>query len=102
MSLQELGPEPPLFSCILFGPTCDAFDKLFLEELQLPELNVGDGLGFPTMGAYTNVMTSTFNGFPPASICCTVGPELRCAEEERGWAVGGSHQDLNLARGADG
>ncbi|XP_047649565.1 ornithine decarboxylase-like [Phacochoerus africanus] len=75
--VKELGPEPPLFSCILFGPTCDSFDKLFLEELQLPELNVGDWLVFPAMGAYTSVMTSTFNGFPPASICCTMGPELR-------------------------
>uniref|UniRef100_A0A8C3XBZ9 Ornithine decarboxylase n=1 Tax=Catagonus wagneri TaxID=51154 RepID=A0A8C3XBZ9_9CETA len=88
MSLQALGPEPPLFSCLLFGPTCDAFDKLFLEELQLPELDVGDWLVFPAMGAYTSTMTSTFNGFPPASICCTLGPELRCPEEERGWAVG--------------
>ena len=64
---------------------------------------MGDRLVFPSMGAYTSAMSSTFNGFPLPSICCAVGPELRClGEVERGWAVRGSHQDLNLARGAGG
>lgn len=70
-------PKPPLFPCTLFGPTCDALDKLFLKEVQLPELDVGDWLVFPFMGAYTSVMSSTFNGFSPASIYYAMGPELR-------------------------
>lgn len=103
MSLQELGPKPPLFPCTLFGPTCDALDKLFLKEVQLPELDVGNWLVFPFMGAYTSVMSSTFNGFSPASIYYAMGPELRClGEEGRGWAVSGSHQDLNLFREVSG
>ncbi|OWK12673.1 hypothetical protein Celaphus_00014891 [Cervus elaphus hippelaphus] len=75
--VKELGPKPPLFPCTLFGPTCDALDKLFLKEVQLPELDVGDWLVFPFMGAYTSVMSSTFNGFSPASIYYAMGPELR-------------------------
>lgn len=78
MSLQKLCSEQPIFPCILYGPTCDAADKLFTEEIHLPELDVGDWLIFPSMGAYTSVMSSTFNGFLPASICYTMGPELRC------------------------
>ncbi|KAF3820099.1 hypothetical protein GH733_015608 [Mirounga leonina] len=63
------GEEPPLFPCTLYGPTCDAFDKLFLGELQMPELDVGDWLFFPSMDTYTFTMSSTFNGFLPASVC---------------------------------
>lgn len=103
MSLQELSLKLSLFPRTLFGPTCDAFDKLFLKEVQLPELDVGDWLVFPFMGAYTSVLSSTFNGSSPTSICYAVGPELRClGEEERGWAMSGSHQDLNLLRGVGG
>uniref|UniRef100_A0A667GA50 Antizyme inhibitor 2-like n=1 Tax=Lynx canadensis TaxID=61383 RepID=A0A667GA50_LYNCA len=81
-SLQELCSDPPLFPCTLYGPTCDAFDKLFREEVQLPELDVGDWLVFPSMGAYTSSMSSTFNGFPPASTYYTMEPELRCSPPE--------------------
>ncbi|XP_037005444.2 antizyme inhibitor 2-like [Artibeus jamaicensis] len=75
--VKELSSNPPLFPCILYGPTCDAFDKLFKQEVQLPELDVGDWLIFPFMGAYTWVMSSTFNGFLPASICYAMAPEFR-------------------------
>lgn len=98
VSLQELGSKPPLFPCILYGPTCDAFDKLFEQEVQLPELDVGDWLIFPSMGAYSCVMSSTFNGFLPVSICYTMGPEFRCL----GTGGRGSHQDLNWAQGSRG
>ncbi|XP_023113588.2 antizyme inhibitor 2-like [Felis catus] len=74
--VKELCSDPPLFPCTLYGPTCDAFDKLFREEVQLPELDVGDWLVFPSMGAYTSSMSSTFNGFPPASTYYAMEPEL--------------------------
>ena len=79
MSLQELSPKLPLFPCTLFGPTCDAFDKLFLEEVLL---DVGGQLVFPFMGACLASMSSTFSCLPPASIEVgghpseAVGPEL--------------------------
>ncbi|XP_019513209.1 PREDICTED: ornithine decarboxylase-like, partial [Hipposideros armiger] len=75
--VKEFCSEQPTFPCILYGPTCDAGDKLFMDEVQLPELDVGDWLIFPSMGAYTSVMSSTFNGFLPASIHYTMEPALR-------------------------
>ena len=86
MSLQELCPKPPLFPkppffpCNLNGRICDAFDKLFLEEVLL---DVGDQLVFPFTGACLASMSSTFSCLPPASIEVgghpseAVGPELR-------------------------
>uniref|UniRef100_A0A452TVS6 Antizyme inhibitor 2 n=1 Tax=Ursus maritimus TaxID=29073 RepID=A0A452TVS6_URSMA len=97
--VKELGSEPPLFPCTLYGPTCDAFDKLLPGEVTMPELDVGDWLVFPSMGAYTTTMSSTFNGFLPASVCYAMDPKLRCPEgERRGRALRESHQDLSLAR----
>ena len=45
----------------LWGPTCDGID-LVLEEVCLPELELGDWLAFPNMGAYTACAASRFNG----------------------------------------
>uniref|UniRef100_A0A096N8R5 Antizyme inhibitor 2 n=1 Tax=Papio anubis TaxID=9555 RepID=A0A096N8R5_PAPAN len=75
--VKEFCSEPPLFPCTLYGPTCDASDRLFLEDVRLPELDVGDWLVFPSMGAYTSSMSCSFNGFLPATICYTMGPQLR-------------------------
>ncbi|XP_006894656.1 PREDICTED: ornithine decarboxylase 2-like [Elephantulus edwardii] len=74
--VKELSSEAPLFSCTLYGPTCDSYDKISMEEVQLPELDVGDWLIFPSTGAYTSTMSSCFNGFPPASICYALSPEI--------------------------
>ncbi|XP_038191332.1 antizyme inhibitor 2-like [Arvicola amphibius] len=75
--VKELPSEPRLFPCTLYGPTCDSFDKLPLEEFQLPELDVGDWLIFPDMGAYKTSMSSTFNGFPIITVYDAMGPQLR-------------------------
>ncbi|EKX43957.1 hypothetical protein GUITHDRAFT_157983 [Guillardia theta CCMP2712] len=45
----------------LFGPTCDSIDVV-LPCTRLPELNVGDWIWFPDMGAYTRCASSKFNG----------------------------------------
>ncbi|WP_240642090.1 type III PLP-dependent enzyme [Microbacterium sulfonylureivorans] len=45
----------------LGGPTCDSSDVV-ARELLLPELAVGDLLVSPTMGAYTAVTATRFNG----------------------------------------
>ncbi len=47
----------------LAGPTCDSSDVVAREVL-LPDLRVGDLLVSPTMGAYTTVTASRFNGRP--------------------------------------
>lgn len=50
--MQEFCSVPPLFPCTLYGHVCNAFDRLFLKEVQLPKLNIGGCLVFPSMGAY--------------------------------------------------
>jgi ornithine decarboxylase len=47
---------------ILFGRTCDSLDVIARGNMQ--ELEVGDWLYFPLMGAYTSATASEFNGFP--------------------------------------
>jgi ornithine decarboxylase len=48
----------------LFGPTCDSIDVI-CDCVELPELDIGDWLLFPQMGAYTIAAASSFNGFSP-------------------------------------
>ncbi|XP_055857113.1 ornithine decarboxylase 1-like [Episyrphus balteatus] len=54
--------DSELFDCFIWGPTCDGCDKI-LESVRLPNLEEGDILAFPNMGAYTVPIMSTFNGF---------------------------------------
>ena len=48
---------------ILMGRTCDSVDVIARCE-HMEELEVGDWLWFPHMGAYTNATANEFNGFP--------------------------------------
>lgn len=48
---------------VLFGRTCDSVDMIAKSE-SMEELEVGDWLWFPHMGAYTSVTATEFNGFP--------------------------------------
>jgi len=50
-------------SGILFGRTCDSLDVIARSD-NMEELEVGDWLWFPSMGAYTTATASEFNGFP--------------------------------------
>lgn len=56
-----------MYSSTVFGPTCDGLDTI-LTGHQLPELEVGDWLVFPNMGAYTCAAGSAFNGFDTGRI----------------------------------
>lgn len=48
---------------VLAGPTCDSIDTI-TENVRLPEnLKVGDKLVFEDVGAYTNALANSFNGF---------------------------------------
>jgi len=49
-------------SSTIFGPTCDSLDTV-ADHVALPELQVGDWLYFPNMGAYTVAASTAFNGF---------------------------------------
>jgi len=55
------------FASILAGPTCDSFDTISLSE-ELPELDVGDVVYIPNIGAYSCASALTFNGIPPAKV----------------------------------
>lgn len=48
---------------VIFGRTCDSLD-LIAKSPCMEELEVGDWLWFPYMGAYSSVTASEFNGFP--------------------------------------
>lgn len=57
----------PTQLCAVFGPTCDALDTISLAE-PLPELELGDLVYSPKIGAYSHASSTWFNGFPPAQV----------------------------------
>ncbi len=59
------GPEEV---CAVVGPTCDSFDKITLSA-QLPaDLEIGDCLYTPNIGAYSIASSTKFNGFDGAKV----------------------------------
>lgn len=61
----HMGPadkERNAFPSTLFGPTCDGADVI-LKDYMLPELEMGDWVIFPNMGAYSIAGACNFNGF---------------------------------------
>ena len=50
----------------VFGPSCDGLDVV-LKDYPLPELEFGDWLVFPSMGAYTIAGACDFNGMGVSS-----------------------------------
>ncbi|KAE9548507.1 hypothetical protein FO519_008283 [Halicephalobus sp. NKZ332] len=63
---EPLFPNPlkdgKLFHCTVWGPTCDGLDQM--EESSMKRnLEVGEWLYYPNMGAYTLSTATTFNGF---------------------------------------
>ena len=55
--------QRPFTAATLFGRTCDSLDMI-AKAKQAEELDVGDWLWWPNMGAYTTVTATEFNGFP--------------------------------------
>lgn len=55
------------YKSILFGPTCDSMDTID-EDIELPELAVGEWIYVENFGAYTMAAASSFNGFK-TNIC---------------------------------
>lgn len=53
----------PTQEWVLSGPTCDSFDVIS-QEVQLPDLDVGERVYFASAGAYTVAYASEFDGFP--------------------------------------
>ena len=58
---------------VIFGRTCDSLDVI-CSSSEMDELEIGDWLYFPWMGAYTTVTSSEFNGFPKPYSIYSVSP----------------------------
>lgn len=52
-------------ACVVAGPTCDSSDVVSREQY-LPDLEIGELLLVPTMGAYTSASACPFNGLDVA------------------------------------
>ncbi len=62
--IDGMGDHEPV---TLAGPTCDSADVIAL-DYPMPQLNIGDVVVSPMMGAYTSVTSSRFNGIPATPI----------------------------------
>jgi ornithine decarboxylase len=54
--------------CAVFGPTCDALDTISLSEELPGNMELGDLVYSPNIGAYSQASSTWFNGFPPAKV----------------------------------
>ena len=74
----EIRPRPkrPSYNTTLWGPTCDSNDKI-KENFMFEDVSVDDVLVLQDMGAYTDTLGSTFNGFPLPFHVYHLSPELR-------------------------
>lgn len=57
----------PRYKSKIFGPTCDSIDKI-TDDIQLPELAIGEWCYVENFGAYTTAAASTFNGFQQTQV----------------------------------
>ena len=85
---QENDRIRPAVRGTLFGRTCDSLDVIAKAET-MEDLEVGDWLWFPRMGAYTRATASEFNGFPMPDVFVPdyVGsrPDFPTDVSELGW-----------------
>ncbi|MCX5796926.1 MAG: type III PLP-dependent enzyme [Elusimicrobia bacterium] len=58
----------PAQICGVFGPTCDALDVISMSESLPADLELGELLYSPNIGAYSHASSTYFNGFPPAKV----------------------------------
>jgi len=67
-TLKELeDPNHPKKTSVLAGPTCDSVDVIS-QDIALPDLDTGDIIISPNMGAYSAATTTDFNLFPRAKV----------------------------------
>ncbi|CAH0480942.1 unnamed protein product [Peronospora belbahrii] len=62
MSDAASADSTPMYKASIWGPTCDGMDCI-MKEVEMPVLNTGQWILFPSMGAYTCAAGSDFNGF---------------------------------------
>ena len=65
--LKPFDPTGEFYSSVLAGPTCDSIDVI-AEDIELPEMFIGDVLVGKKMGAYTIVSATEFNYYPKPKV----------------------------------
>lgn len=65
--LKPYSVSGEFFSSVLAGPTCDSIDVIS-EDIELPELQIGDILIGKQMGAYTIASATEFNYYPKPKV----------------------------------
>jgi len=65
--LKPFDPTGEFFPSVLAGPTCDSIDVV-AEDIELPELEVGDILVGKQMGSYTIASATEFNYYPKPKV----------------------------------
>ena len=65
--LKEFDPTGEFFPSVLAGPTCDSIDVVS-EDIELPEMEIGDILIGKQMGAYTIASATEFNYYPKPKV----------------------------------
>jgi len=65
--LSEASETRPSAACVVAGPTCDSHDVVSVDQ-ELPDLEIGELLLVPTMGAYTSASACSFNGLDRAPL----------------------------------
>lgn len=65
--LEVFSDNDERLSSVLTGPTCDSIDVI-AEDIQLPDLAIGDLIVGHAMGAYTAATATDFNSFPRATV----------------------------------
>ncbi|XP_075054681.1 antizyme inhibitor 2-like [Mixophyes fleayi] len=74
--VKDMLPLAECFPSKLWGPCCTEKDILF-EEIELPELEMGDWIIFQNMGAYHMTLRTIFNGFPSPNVNYILSKENR-------------------------
>ncbi len=65
--LKPFDPTGAFYSSVLAGPTCDSIDVI-AEDIELPEMFIGDILVGKKMGAYTIASATEFNYYPKPKV----------------------------------
>lgn len=65
--LKQVDPMGQFYPSVLAGPTCDSIDVV-AEDIELPEMEVGDILIGKQMGAYTLASATEFNYYPKPKV----------------------------------
>jgi len=65
--LKPFDPTGEFYSSVLAGPTCDSIDVV-AEDIELPDLQIGDILIGKQMGAYTIASATEFNYYPKPQV----------------------------------